>query len=339
VRPDLAEPHCNLGTALTALGRPELGLGSYRRAIALAPDDADAHVNAAYNLLLLGRLDEGFRLQEWRWRTRRFAGQLRGFAQPHWRGEALAGRTVLLHAEQGLGDTIQFSRFATLVAARGGAAILEVQQPLARLFAGRLPGVRVLAEGETLPAFDLHCPLLSLPLAFGTDLASIPPPTALAVGSGPVAHAQPRVGLAWSGNAWHAKDRDRSIPLENLLPLLGCGASLFGLQPEVRAADRAVLVAAPQIVDFGRGFADFADTAAAILSLDLVVSVDTSVAHLAATLGKPTWLLLPFAPDWRWMLGRVDSPWYPSMRLFRQPAAGDWASVVARVRAELEGWR
>ncbi len=346
--PGMAEAHNNLGTTLTALGRAEAALADYDRAIALKPDYAEARIGRAYNLLLHGRLREGWEQQEWRWRTAKFRPHLRNLPQPRWRGEPLAGRTLLLYAEQGLGDTIQFCRYATLIAERaagdGGQVVLEVQPPLLPLLRDQLAGVRVVAAGAALPPFDLHCPLLSLPGAFGTELSTIPAPAAY-LHAEPArrahwrerlaAHEAPRVGLAWSGNPLHSRDGSRSMPLARLLPLLDAGASLFALQPEVRPDDRATLAATPAIADLGPALTDLVETAAAIAALDLVIAVDTSVAHLAAALGKPVWLLVAFAPDWRWLREREDSPWYPTMRLFRQPSLGDWDCVIARVRAAL----
>ena len=345
LRPHHAEAHCNLARALIDLNHYAPAVASLDRALALKPGFAEARMNRAVIDLVQGRLAEGFSGYEARWQTQAFTRGRRGFAQPQWQGEALAGRTLLLHAEQGFGDAIQFSRYVSLVAARAdGPVLFEVARPLLALFEGRFPGVRLLARGEPLPPFAVQCPLLSLPHVFGTDLAGVPA-SAGYVRADPVRAAQwrnrlvpagsPRVGLVWSGDPKHANDRSRSLALSRLLPLARSGARLFALQPQVRDADRAVLAATPAIPDLGREFADFADTAAAISALDLVICVDTSVAHLAAAMGKPTWVLLPFCPDWRWLLGRDDSPWYPTLRLFRQPARGDWDSVLGRVQAAL----
>ena len=345
LRPDHAEAHCNFGRAMIDLNRYAPALASLDRALALKPALAEARMNRAVIALVQGRLAEGFADYEVRWQTQAFARGRRGFAQPQWQGEALAGRTLLLHADQGLGDSIQFCRYVTLVLARAdGPVILEAPRALLPLFQGTFPGLRLVMQNEALPAFDLHCPLPSLPHVFGTELASVPAPVGY-LRADPVRAAQwrdrlesagpPRVGLVWSGDPKHANDHCRSLPLARLLPLAQCGARLFGLQPQVRPADRAVLAATPAIADLGRDFADFADTAAAIAALDLVISVDTSVAHLAAALGKPTWVMLPFCPDWRWLLEREDSPWYPTLRLFRQPARNDWDSVLRRVQAAL----
>jgi tetratricopeptide (TPR) repeat protein len=342
LRPDYAEAHSNRGVALKALRRLPEALAALDRALELRPDAADAAHNKAHALLLTGRLAEGWTLLERRWEVRQLADQRRDFAQPAWRGEALAGRVLLLHAEQGLGDTIQLCRYAPL-AARHGTVVLEVQPALLPLLAGqRMP--RVIARGDPLPAFDLHCPLLSLPLAFGTELSTIPAaagylaadPDRIAAWAPRLAACAaqaggPRAGIVWAGNAKHQRDAERSLPLAALLPLLDCGVTLLSLQQEVREGDRALFAATPRIARLAAPFGDLADTAAVIAQLDLVIAVDTAVAHLAAALGKPTWILLPYVPDWRWLLDRDDSPWYASVRLFRQSGRGDWAGVIGRV--------
>jgi tetratricopeptide (TPR) repeat protein len=331
--PSLAAAHGNRGTALSALGLPEEAIAAYDRVLALAPDNADALVSRAYCLLALGRWQQGWPAFEWRQRT--------PATRPTWRGESLAGRTLLLAAEEGFGDTIQFARYVPLVAARaareGGAVLLSVPPPLFPLYRDAFPGVRVMAEGQAA-AFDLQCGLLSLPLVFGTTPATVPPPPVLV--PDPVRRARwrarlahrpgPRVGLVWSGNPSQAHDVHRSTKLATLAPLADVPVSFVALQPQ--PAD------VPWLDNLGIEFADFADTAAAMAELDLVISVCTSPAHLAGTLGVPTWVMLWLGADWRWLRERDDSPWYPSAKLFRQPALGDWASVVARVRAALLEW-
>ena len=338
--PAFAPAHLNLGLALQDLGRYDEALTYFRRASAGRTEYAKAVACEGLLLLLRGDLAAGWEKYEARWRI----GDLppRDFTQPQWRGEPLAGKTILLHAEQGFGDTIQFLRYVPQVAARGGSVIVEIQKPLVPL-AARIPGVTVVAGGEALPAFDLQCPLLSLPLAFGTTLDTIPAETPyLSVAPERLAQWRSRlgngfkIGIAWAGSPVHRNDRNRSIPLERLAPLLDVeGARWFSLQVGERAADLAgrkgVINLAPELGDFG-------ETAAAIAGLDLVITADTAIAHLAGALGKPVWLMLPFAPDWRWLLGRDDSPWYPSIRLFRQPRVGDWEAVVAAVRAALAQW-
>jgi hypothetical protein len=257
---------------------------------------------------------------------------------------AIAGKTVLLHAEQGYGDTVQFCRYAKRVAARGAAVVLEVPAALAALLAP-LEGVhRLVVKGEALPVFDYHCPLLSLPLAFKTTLASIPAEIPY-LRSDPirVAHwrarlgpeRRPRVGLVWSGSPGHKDDRDRSIPLAQVIELLSVPAQFVSLQKDVRSADRLILEGQGGVSHFGEALNDFADTAALIELMDVVIAVDTSVAHIAGAMGKAVWILLPRDPDWRWLLQREDSPWYPSARLFRQATAGDWAGVIRRVASAL----
>ncbi len=273
------------------------------------------------------------------------ASQRRDYGAPLWLGEAsLAGKTILLHAEQGLGDTIQFARYAPLLAAQGACVILEVQQQLVRLLSN-LPGVaKVIARKEPSPRYDYHCPLLSLPLACGTTLETIPsqasyiaaPQADVAQWRTRLPRQRPLVGLVWSGERSHDNDLNRSMRLQTLTPLFDLTDIAFvSLQHEVREEDRALLESRSDVVRIGAAFKDFADTAAAIAALDAVIAVDTAVAHLAGAMGKPLFLLLPFAADFRWLRGRSDSPWYPSARLFRQPQFGDWDGAVKFLRQEL----
>jgi tetratricopeptide (TPR) repeat protein len=346
LKPDYVEAHSNRGNALHQLNRHDEALASYAKALALRPDHATAHWNGSLARLVCGDFERGWRAYEWRWKTPAMSPP-RSFSQPLWKGEAdLAGRTILLHAEQGLGDTIQFCRYVPMVAARGARVVLEVQPPLKPLLES-LGGVRqAIARSEPLPQFDYHCPLLSLPLAFATRLETVPaavpylaaPPERAALWAtrlGP--KAGPRVGIAWAGRATNWNDRNRSIGLAPFLALAIPGVTLVSLQKQSRPPDRELLAAQPHIRRLGEEFTDFADTAAVIAELDLVISVDTAVAHLAGAMGKPVFILLPYAPDWRWLLERSDSPWYPTARLFRQPRLGDWDSVIAEVRAALAG--
>ncbi len=348
-KPDFVEALNNKANALRDLGRRDEALACYAQALVLDPDDADAHAGEAMTRLILGDFARGWRDYEWRWKSKQLALAKRDFAQPLWLGqEALAGKTILLHAEQGLGDTIQFCRYASEVARRGAKVILEAPPVLVPLLATLAVVAEVVPTGTSVPAFDFHCPLMSLPLALGTELATIPaPPSYLAADTKQVARWQaalgtrdrPRIGLAWSGNAAYLDDRRRSIALQSLAPLHSPDWQLISLQKELRREDRQVLAQRPDILPLGEKLGDFGDTAAVIAQLDLVIAVDTAVAHLAGALGKPFWVLLPFAPDWRWLLGRDDSPWYPTARLFRQSSPGDWDGVIARVVAALAGWR
>jgi tetratricopeptide (TPR) repeat protein len=341
LRPDHADAHNNRGQVLRELMRHEEAIASYDRALALQPRHVMAHCNAAALRLLRGDFSRGWVDYEWRWLKKSVIATNRKFKQPVWRGESVAGKTVLLHSEQGLGDTIQFCRYVPQVAAAGARVILEVQRPLLDIMTG-LGAAQVIAKGDPLPEFDLHCPLLSLPLAFGTQLETVPAANAYLAApaqqsicwqSRLVATPHPRIGIAWSGRAGHERDRERSIGLRAFLPLSETGATVVSLQKEVRAEDAVMLTARSDILRAGEEFADFSDTAGLMSQLDLVISVDTSVAHLAGALGKPVWILVTYEPDWRWLLGRDDSPWYPSARLFRQDATRTWEGVIARVHA------
>jgi len=345
VRPGHAEAHFKRANALQELRRLGEAVAGYDRAIAARPDYPEARINKALTMLLCGRFGDGWPAYEARWQQHDIRQFDRGFAQPLWLGgEPIAGRTILLHAEQGLGDAIQFCRYAPLVAALGARVVLEVPGPLAPLMHG-LDGVSaVIRRGAPLPPFDLHCPLMSLPLAFRTGLDSIPAPRAYlhsdaglrskwSARLGPKQAA--RVGIVWSGGTRHPNDRKRSIPLAQFRRLLPPGWEPVSLQKEVREEDRAALQAEPAITHLGEEIADFADTAALCDLMDLVVSVDTSVAHLAGALGRPVWLLLPWVPDWRWLLDRSDSPWYPTARLYRQQRRGEWDPVLEQVRTDL----
>jgi Flp pilus assembly protein TadD len=344
LRPGHAETHNNFGFALLDLGRVEDADAEYREAIRLKPDYADAHLNLAFALLVRGDFEHG--LSEYEWRIRRPAHGMPPLPQPQWDGGSLDGKTILVRSEQGLGDGIQFVRYVTLLAARDATVILECLPELRRLFQG-MSGVRqVVSRGEPPPPFDMHCPLASLPLMFGTRLESIPATIPylqadprwiedqalrLAVPAGPL-----NVGLVWAGNPDHRNDRKRSLSLAQLAPLAEVkGVRFFSLQKgkpaeQVRTPPRGM-----DMVDAAGEWTDFADTAALIARLDLVITVDTAVAHLAGAIGRPAWVLLPFSPDWRWLLGREDSPWYPTLRLFRQGAPGEWEAVMTRVAKEL----
>jgi tetratricopeptide (TPR) repeat protein len=344
--PAYTEAYNDRGIALFDLGRQALALESYERALALKPDYAPAHWNLAMCRLVLGDFARGWQEYEWRRRVGPQADRQHDFAQPLWLGEqTLEGKTILLQGEQGLGDTLQFCRYAKDVAALGAKVLLEVQAPLVPLLA-KLDGVtEVLQGGSRLPSFDYHCPLMSLPLAFRTDLDNIPSRIPyIRSDAARVADWQqrlgirtrPRVGLAWSGSTAHRNDRNRSIALAEMLSVVGDWGEWVSLQKDVNGSDAALLASRPDIRHVAADLQDFADSAALVELIDIVVTVDTSVAHLAGAMGKPVWILLPANPDWRWLLDREDSPWYPTARLFRQPALGDWASPLRRVREELE---
>jgi tetratricopeptide (TPR) repeat protein len=336
----------NRGIVLRDLDRPHEALASYDRALALAPGYAEAHSNRSCVALLLGDFERGFEEFEWRWRVPEIAPWRRDFAQPLWRGDTpLEGRTILLHAEQGFGDAIQFVRYVPLVAARGAAVVLEVPLPLTDLFARVAGAARVVGRGDELPPFDCHCPLLSLPLAFRTRLETIPA-TVPYVSAAPdrVLKWQPRlpptglrrVGVAWAGNANFKGDETRSIGLARLSRLFAAaGIAFVSLQRDLRDGDRDILRGYPNVIHLGDTIEDFSDTAAIMSELDLVISSDTSVAHLAGALGRPVWVLLQYVADWRWLRERGDNPWYPTARLFRQPQLDDWESVVRQVERAL----
>ncbi|MFM0741119.1 tetratricopeptide repeat protein [Paraburkholderia xenovorans] len=352
--PGFADAWNNLGLTQIDLNQHTQALQSYERALAANPDAAETHWNESLCLLQLGRLEAGWQKYEWRWERSRIKATKRVFAQPLWLGDfSIEGKTILLHAEQGLGDTLQFCRYAALVSKLGAKVVLEAPRELTRLMS-TLDGVDQLIEaGEPLPPFDCHCPLLSLPLAFKTDLASIPSHT-------PYLFAEPeaaqqwreridakadgrlKVGLVWAGgNRPHVaelrkNDARRSIAFERIAPLLAVPDVQFvSLQKGPPAQQLADYPSAPDIVDYTAELDDFADTAALVANLDLVISVDTSTAHLAGALDKPVWILNRFDTCWRWMLERTDTPWYRSATLFRQPAPGDWNSTIEAARKAL----
>jgi tetratricopeptide (TPR) repeat protein len=339
--PDWPHGYNNRGSAQAALNRFAAARASFAIATEIDPTLASAHTNEAIVHLVDGDFARGWRKYEWRWQ------KPRQFAAPLWLGgEPLAGRTLLIYPEQGLGDTLQCVRYAALAAARGANVVVEVQPPLKSVLAG-VDGVsEMVAEGDPLTPHDLCCPMLSLPLAFGTTLATIPnrvpyivaAPERIAKWRELMPTGKARVGLVWAGNRGHHNNRNRSIALERLLPLLAVpGIDWVALQTEIGGPDRAVLDAHPDITNLGDGLVDFGDTAAVMAALDLVVSVDTAAAHLAGAMAKRVWILQPFSPDWRWLIDRRDSPWYPTAKLFRQPAPGDWSSVISEVVRELPG--
>lgn len=347
LQPEYAEAWSNRGGVLHKLGRFEEALASYEQALAVRADYASAYWNKAITLLLLGRLSEGWDCYEWRWRWSDFPSPLRAFRQPQWTGrESIAGATVLLHAEQGLGDTIQFSRYAAVLRDKGAHVLLEVQRPLVRIMQ-TLPGVDLLmAAGDELPAFDMHCPLGSVPLALGTQLDTIP-------SSVPYLHPDParvqrwasvlgnhglRVCICWQGKQGRI-DQGRSFPVD-LFESLGAlpGVRLISVHKGAGEAQLAHLPAGMTVQTLGSEFdhdAAFLDSAAVMRHSHLVITSDTAVAHLAGALGVPVWVALKRVPDWRWLLGRTDSPWYSTMRLFRQKVDGDWQAVFREMTVAL----
>jgi len=341
LKPNYVEAHSNLGSALQGQGKLTEALAAYHRAESIDPGYTEAHYNESIAQLLLGNFAVGWGKYECRKR------EARTFARPEWRGETpLAGKSILLYAEQGLGDTLQFVRYVPLVAERGATIYLEVQSSLKALLSP-FPHVKATyGKGDALPDFDVCCPLLSLPFVFGTQLDSIPatvpylhaPAESVARWRAVLAPVKtPRVGVVWAGNPFHKNDRHRSIPLEQFQAIFDePGVRFVGLQKLLKKTDEPLLARRPEVVNLSPEIKNFADTAAIIAELDLVITVDTSVAHLSGALGKPTWVLLPLAPDWRWLLHRDNSPWYPTARLFRQPAMHDWDSVLQRVRTELQ---
>jgi tetratricopeptide (TPR) repeat protein len=343
VDPNYAEALSNRGVTLHAHMRFEEALSDFDRALKLRPNDADTHYNEALCRMLIGDFERGWEKSEWRWETSHTRDKKRNFAQPLWLGSGdIAGKTILLHGEQGFGDMIQFCRYVPLIAERAGRVILEIPPPLRELMSTLPDTIQIISRGDLLPYFDLHCPLLSLPLAFRTEIKTIPSACPYLSASpqeisrwdtrlGP----RPRIGLAWSGRSTHQNDRNRSVKLRALLPLLDADATFVSLQRDLRPEDGVILKDQRNIIHFGEELRDFSDTAALISNLDLVISVDTSVAHLAGAMSKPVWILLPFVPDWRWLLDRDDSPWYPTARLFRQDHTRVWDGVIERVQKAL----
>jgi len=337
LEPENADVWKKLANTLRNLGELDEALAAYDRALVLCPDDAVAHANRGRTLLAAGRLDEGFPEFEFRWEPL----GLRHYPLPVWKGDPLPGKTLFVFAEQGMGDTVQFVRFLSLARERVGTLVLECQPPLQSLLEHSRCADVVIATGEEPPPFDCHAPLLHLPSIFRTTLETIPvhvpylTPTATVPLPATRADAL-KVGLAWAGNPALLDDAIRSIPLAQMADILHVpGVSFFSLQLKIPARDEAFFHSA-NLINMMKPGMDFEITAAIIDQLDLVISVDTAVAHLAGALAKPVWTLLPNSPDWRWLLHRTDTPWYPTMRLFRQPRSGGWQPVVTTVAAELQ---
>ncbi len=340
LKPDFAEAYNNLGIALRQCRQVEASIAAYDQAIALNPQFVEAHWNKALSQLLLGDLEAGFIGYNWRlqWDLFRPSPLL---TQPQWDGSPLLGKQILLYAEQGFGDTVQFIRYVPLVAQLGGWVIVQCQPALVALLATVRGVQQILPTGAPLPPFDVQASLMSLPGLLGTTLATIPnqvpylklPQARVSLTIPP--ETRIKIGIVWTGNPDNPYNPYRSCPLSYFLNGLALpGVTLYSFQHEVPIADRD-LFQQSALQDVGSELLDFIDTAAAIAQMDLIVSIDTAVAHLAGALGKPVWLVLPFVPDWRWMLDRSNSPWYPTFRLFRQPAWGDWASVFEQVSQAL----
>ncbi len=329
----------NLASALRDMGRIEESLAAYDRALAICPDCPLTRANRGIALLTAGNLEEGFREYGFRWQPL----ELRKYPQPVWKGEPISDKTLYVFAEQGLGDTIQFVRYLRLARERAGRIVLECQASLKILLEQSHCADVIVATGETPPAFDCYSPLLDLPEVFRTTLDTIPADVPyLMAGSGEEPLTRDtveylKVGLAWAGNPDFQNDDMRSIPLRELSLILNVpGVVFFSLQLNVPACDQAHFRSLPNMVGVSERIKDFRHTAAIINQMDLVVSVDTAVAHLAGALAKPVWTFICRSPDWRWMLNRTDSPWYPTMRLFRQPQSGSWQPAIAQAAAELQ---
>ena len=345
IEPTLADAYSNRGAALAALNRWDEALTNFDQAISLRPDHPGAHFGRAILWLLHGDFARGWAEYEWRWQTShgRSLQEKRCFSQPRWLGaEDIAGKSILLYSETGLGDTLQFCRFVKSVRDLGATVLLQVQAPLLELLS-QLDGVsQVVADTETPPPFDLHCPLLSLPLALKLQLATIPSGRYIAAPPSKVTgwktrmggSAKPRIGLVWRGDARNPDDRKRSVSLAELLPHLPAGFQYWSLQKELTESERALAAAYAGEFKLGQDM-NFVETAALCECLDLVISVDTSIAHLSAALGQKTWILVPHNPDCRWLLDRADSPWYSSVKLYRQGASHGWSGLLTEVAENL----
>lgn len=332
-RPTFAAAKFNLGGALQAQAVWESSIAWYRRALAVRPGFAEAEWELSFPLLILGRLREGFRAFDGRWRSAGFPAAARRLEKPIWTGEPLAGQRLLVHAEQGFGDTIQFARYLSLISG-AGEIFAEVQRPLVELARTLRPDLNVFATGDPLPVHDLQVPLMDLPRILGTDLESIPSEVPYFRLPPPLARSERRtIGIAWTPSRTNRTFVAKSIALDRLLQAFEqVDCRLVSLQVD---ADARAELRGRDIVDAGAGFENFLDTATYLLGVDLVVTIDTALAHLAGALGRPVWVMLPAVADWRWLLGRRDSPWYPTMRLYRQSSAGDWTTVIRELAKDL----
>ncbi|HEX5356200.1 MAG TPA: tetratricopeptide repeat-containing glycosyltransferase family protein [Aquabacterium sp.] len=349
LNPQYFEAFNNRANALNELRRYDEARDSQEKAIALNPQSADTHWNLGASYLRLQAFEPGWRHSEWRMHHAHILGWRESdYAGTRWTGQQdIQGKTILLISEQGLGDTIQFSRYATVVRDLGAQVVFEIQPPLMPLL-GELPGIQLVPRGAPLPAYDFYCPLMSVPWVLQTDLSNIPAPTRLT----PVKDEQrarwqallphtgkPRVGVVWSGNPGHLDDYKRSMSLQTFSQLLCGEVDWVSLHKDVRDSDKAELATLTQthrLADFSAQQHDFSDAMAMCEALDLVITVDTSIAHVAACMGRPVWLLLAHNADWRWFIDRKDSPWYPSMKLYRQDHPGDWADLLQKVKADVQ---
>jgi hypothetical protein len=349
LNPNLAEVHNNLAMALGDQGRLDEAIIAHREAIAIKPSFAKAHYNLGMALLTRGEFEQGWKEYEWRWKCKGVPLLLKNFSQPQWDGSPLNGRTILLHTEQGLGDAIKFIRYVPLVAERGGKIVIVCFPELQKLFRSMPGNWRIVSPAQPFPVFDVHSPLLSLPRVLGTTLSNIPSAVPYLSGDAEkvrswqhrLASHSPKlnVGLVWAGRPTQRNDRNRSVKLATFAPLGRIpGVRFFSLQKGEAASQTKAPSTPLELIDWTQELNDFEDTAALIANLDLVISVDTAVAHLAGAMGKPIWTLLSSVPGWHWLLEREDSPWYPSMRLFRQTTRGDWDSVITRVAEALSLW-
>ncbi|MGD1278053.1 MAG: tetratricopeptide repeat protein [Tepidisphaeraceae bacterium] len=346
LQPDCAAFHSNLGKVLMDVGRCDAGIAATRRAIALDGNDVKAHCNLGIMLLTRGEFREGWTQYAYRWRVKEYDSQPPDIALPRWDGGDLSGKRIFLRPEQGLGDTIQFIRYIPMLVQRGARVVVGSQPELYRLLKSMRGIEQLLLPGHPVAA-EMHCTFLDLPLIFGTVLETIPAETPYLFADEALAQrwkarlsaagGRLKVGLVWAGRPSHANDRNRSLPLAALAPLGRVpGVWLCSLQKGDAAKQAQPPPSGMELADFTSELQDLADTAALLANLDLVITVDTAVAHLAGAMAKPVWVLLPLAPDWRWMLDRPDSPWYPTMRLYRQTSLGDWSTVIQSVGQELE---